>query len=163
MNIFFLDTDPRLAAQYHFDIHVGKMVLESAQLLSTAHHELKSPISSKLYRPTHVNHPCSKWLRESSDNYMWLYELYTELHNEFMFRRGTGHNAFLNLYQALSSPPDTLPSNGLTLPPTALPDHLKGNPKTLTDVVEAYRRYYIKGKPKVWRKWTNRKEPSWMT
>lgn len=36
MNIFFLDKDPKLAAQYHVDRHVVKMPLESAQMLCTA-------------------------------------------------------------------------------------------------------------------------------
>jgi hypothetical protein len=39
MNIFVLDTDPILAAQAHCDTHVVKMILETAQLLSTAWHE----------------------------------------------------------------------------------------------------------------------------
>jgi hypothetical protein len=37
MNIFYLDHDPALAAQYHCDKHVVKMILELGQLLSTAH------------------------------------------------------------------------------------------------------------------------------
>jgi len=36
MNIFILDTDPKLCAQYHCDAHVNKMILESAQMLATA-------------------------------------------------------------------------------------------------------------------------------
>ena len=40
MNIFFLDKNPILAAKYHSDAHVIKMILESAQLLSTAHRVL---------------------------------------------------------------------------------------------------------------------------
>lgn len=37
MNIFVLDTRPHVAAIYHNDSHCNKMVLESAQLLCTAH------------------------------------------------------------------------------------------------------------------------------
>lgn len=40
VNIFFLDYDPVQAAQMHCDKHVVKMILETAQLLSTAWHEL---------------------------------------------------------------------------------------------------------------------------
>ena len=54
MNIFILDTDPKLCAQYHCDSHVVKMILEIAQLLSTAHRvydgkltQLENPISGK--------------------------------------------------------------------------------------------------------------------
>lgn len=37
MNIFFLDLDQTVCAQYHVDTHVRKMIVESAQLLATAH------------------------------------------------------------------------------------------------------------------------------
>ena len=37
MNIFFIDRDPVLAARYHCDKHVYKMIVEYAQLMSTAH------------------------------------------------------------------------------------------------------------------------------
>jgi hypothetical protein len=35
MNIFVLDLDPRRCARYHCDFHVGKMITETAQILST--------------------------------------------------------------------------------------------------------------------------------
>ena len=37
MNIFILDEDPKRAAEYHCDKHVCKMILESGQMLCTAH------------------------------------------------------------------------------------------------------------------------------
>ena len=37
MNVFFLDKDPKLASEYHCDKHVVKMLIEYAQLMSTAH------------------------------------------------------------------------------------------------------------------------------
>ena len=40
MNIFYLDRDAKLAAQYHCDKHVVKMIIEYAQLMSTAHRML---------------------------------------------------------------------------------------------------------------------------
>ncbi len=40
MNIFVLDDNPRVAAQQHLDKHVVKMIIEYAQLLSTAHRML---------------------------------------------------------------------------------------------------------------------------
>ena len=49
MNIFVVDTYPVLAARALCDRHVVKMVLETAQILST--------ISGGPYRPTHQNHP----------------------------------------------------------------------------------------------------------
>ena len=37
MNIFYLDENPKKCAKYHCDKHVVKMIIEYAQLLSTAH------------------------------------------------------------------------------------------------------------------------------
>lgn len=39
MNIFMLDSNPELAAQYHYDTHIVKMILESAQILCTVNHK----------------------------------------------------------------------------------------------------------------------------
>ena len=40
MNIFYLHENPERCAEMHCDKHVVKMILETAQLLSTAHHEI---------------------------------------------------------------------------------------------------------------------------
>ena len=37
MNIFHLHKDPKICAKYHCDKHVVKMILETAQMLSTAY------------------------------------------------------------------------------------------------------------------------------
>lgn len=39
MNVFWLDEDPRLAARYHCDQNVNKLLLEAAQVLCTAARE----------------------------------------------------------------------------------------------------------------------------
>jgi hypothetical protein len=80
MNIFFLSEDPYEAARMQVDKHVVKMILESAQLLSTAHRILDGDDQGVLpdfetrlfYRATHKNHPSAKWIRESVENYNWL-------------------------------------------------------------------------------------------
>ena len=40
MNIFYLDPDPSTCAKMHLDKHVVKMIIEYAQLMSTAHRVL---------------------------------------------------------------------------------------------------------------------------
>jgi len=40
MNIFALDDNPKIAAQYHNNAHCVKMILECSQLLCTAHRVL---------------------------------------------------------------------------------------------------------------------------
>ena len=84
MNIFMLDNDTKLAAQYHNDKHCVKMCLEYAQLLCTARHE--SGDSTARYRPTHKNHPSAIWVRESLNNYVWLCQLGIDLCKEYTER-----------------------------------------------------------------------------
>ena len=65
MNIFYLDRDPELAAIYQYNKHVVKMILESAQMLCTAHHcygdaEQKANVP---YKQAHLNHPSTIWAR----------------------------------------------------------------------------------------------------
>jgi Pyrimidine dimer DNA glycosylase len=69
MNIFVLDLDPVVAASYYIDKHCVKMPLEIAQMLCTA---INLQGNETPYKPTHKNHPCSVWLRESLSNWNWL-------------------------------------------------------------------------------------------
>ena len=67
MNIFYLHKDPKTCAEMHCDKHVVKMVLEYAQLLSTAHRVLDGDEwadKAQLYKATHKNHPSAIWARE---------------------------------------------------------------------------------------------------
>jgi hypothetical protein len=96
MNIFVLDMNPRLAAQYHNNRHVSKMILETAQILSTAHYFLDGARTAEkrvpgLLKPTHINHPCVAWARTSSGSYDWLHSLWTGLIEEFGLRFARGH------------------------------------------------------------------------
>jgi hypothetical protein len=86
MNIFILSEDSEEAAQMQCDQHVVKMTLETAQLLCSAFAPGIAP-----YKPTHVNHPCSKWVREARDNYRWLFRHGLALANEYRYRFGKTH------------------------------------------------------------------------
>lgn len=84
MNIFILDENPKLSAQYHNDIHVSKMLLESCQLLCSVFH--LQGITEAPYKLTHKNHPCAVWCRESSANFEYLLNFAYELANEYTYR-----------------------------------------------------------------------------
>lgn len=144
MNIFFLDESPYTSAKAMTNKHIVKMTLETAQLLSTAHHELdgdKAP--PNLYKPTHKNHPSAVWARESMDNYMWLYMHFIALSAEYTQRYHKTHATFLKLDGTLSMPPKNIKSKGFTQPPQAMPEVYKD-----LDSVQAYRRYYLNEKIK---------------
>jgi hypothetical protein len=81
MNIFILSEDPVISANFHADQHLHKMILESAQLLSTcafftlpAH--TYNVFRHKLYKPAYPNHPCNIWLRSFPDQYFKVQYLY---------------------------------------------------------------------------------------
>jgi len=77
MNIFILDSSPAIAASYHCDHHIHKMILESAQMASTAARVLGLPeyIYPSVYQPAYPNHPCTKWVSEHPGNLAWLCSL----------------------------------------------------------------------------------------
>ena len=65
MNIFYLHKDPVKAAQYQYNKHVVKMILESAQMLCTSHHYYGNG-DNVPYKKAHYNHPSTIWVRENS-------------------------------------------------------------------------------------------------
>lgn len=69
LNIFATDNCYIKSAVCLDDKRLIKMILESTQLLCTA---INYVGGSSPYKSTHVNHPCSKWARESKYNFLWL-------------------------------------------------------------------------------------------
>lgn len=156
MNIFYLDEDPQICAQAHCDKHVVKMVLEYAQLLSTCH-RVMNPENAHvdLYKATHVNHPCNKWLRESALHYNWLKMMWRYLTVEYNLRyKKTHKSSWLGVHLAL--PPESLVCGDWDDPPQCMPDKYKQQ----DDVVKAYRDYYI-GEKAYFAKWKNGNVPEW--
>lgn len=156
MNIFYLDSDPRLAAQMQCDKHVVKMILESAQMLCTAHN-LLNPQYPAPYRSTHINHPSNVWVRSNVTHYSWLLRHFIALCGEYNYRYNKIHKTqqysdFLIWF------PTGLPyGEGFTPPPQCMPDEYK-----LPDTVEAYRKYYKYGKAHIL-KYTRREAPAWLS
>jgi hypothetical protein len=98
MNIFVLDNDPKKCAEAHCDKHVVKMILEHAQLMCTAHHmQPNTTMQYDIpYKQTHTNHPCAVWVRQSLDNYRWLYSMTDYLNDEYKrrFNHDVNHKSF---------------------------------------------------------------------
>lgn len=153
MNIFFLHEAPIMAASFHCDRHVGKMLLESAQLLATAHHELGHPVT---YKPTHRNHPCAVWVRSSRLHYNYVSELAVALGREFRMRFDKDHATLAVVERELLLPPEPLVKSGWVNPPQCMPEAFRGG-----DTVEAYRRYYRSKASQFEMKWTRRFTPQW--
>lgn len=148
MNIFVLHRNPETAAKYACDKHVVKMILESSQMLCSAHPPSRAP-----YKRTHYNHPCSVWVRESIDNYNWLLEHAEALSAEYTRRYGKVHKSSKVIAWCRRNKPRII-QQGLTPFAQAMPDQYKHrNP------VRAYRAYYL-GEKSRFAKW-KLGEPRW--
>ena len=165
MNIFMLDSDPAVAARYHCDKHVVKMILESAQLLSTAinlNSNTRHPSVNQMYKTTHANHPCSLWVQESRDNALWLVEMTHALNAEYKYRyrRMVNHKSWDMLTSArIKQRLKCLPSYGMTTPALAMPDrYWVLDP---FDAVASYRAYY-RGSKADMLSYTRRELPEWL-
>ena len=177
MNIFYLDNDPRVCAEMHVDKHCVKMILEYAQLLSTAHRYLDGILSiglSKsgrkqqryvlsddrehiLYSATHINHPSAIWVRQSEQNYRWLFTLFCELLDEYTYRYGKVH-ACDRLITTLGRPPKNIDMDKkFTQPTPAMPDHYK----VAGDSIQSYKNYYLGDKQRMF-SWKKRNQPIWI-
>jgi hypothetical protein len=170
MNIFFLSTNPKTAAEWHCDKHVVKMLLESTQLLWTAQHIVGTgaPLTTAPttkdgrhgYKPTHKNHPCAIWVRKSIANYMWLCALAAALADEYHFRYPTaGPHACEAHVTWLTANPPRLPEGQMTWPALAMPDEYKSSPNPTA----CYRAFYVGSKgARGLLTYTRRIQPSWI-
>lgn len=152
MNIFYVDRNPGEAAKALGDRHVLKMILETAQLLDTAQS------TSVVRRPANVfNHPCAKWVRQNKVHYMWLYQHFVSLVDEYSFRFGKVH-----AYEKFIAPLKevSLPIVKWSDPPCVMPFlyHHKAPSK---DPVMAYRHYYNEAK-RLEHRYTKRNPPTWL-
>jgi hypothetical protein len=159
MNIFILDKDAVLAAQMQCDKHVVKMIVESAQMLSTAHRLLDESTDQTLYKVAHKSHPCTLWTMRSNNNYNWHYIHFGALCREYTHRYGKIHKSEERLLSRLSVPPVNIPVGHFTPQPLAM----KSNPECMdpNDVVGSYRKFYMTKLARMPMVWTNREVPEW--
>jgi len=181
LNIFYLSKDWEVCAQYHCDKHVVKMCIEYAQLLSTAHRVLDGEpytdltangrkikrwrldkYDDEIYKACHVNHPSAVWARQSQANYVWLYQLWAELADEYTYRYRKTHECYRKLGGILCFPPKNIwvgtGMHDMTEPPPAM----KQYPQCIVDgdSIASYRNYYREAKASFAR-WTHRPIPEW--
>jgi hypothetical protein len=181
MNIFYLHRNARICAEMHNDKHCIKMILEYAQLLSTAHRVIDGTATDclsrsgrkqtryilpderehVLYSATHINHPSAIWVRQSKQNYVWLHALLAALCKEYTFRYGKVHKCERDyLVEYLTEPPINIPNKPFTEPTPAMDKmYIIKN-----DSLNSYRNYYRQGKKHLanWSgKYNSRSVPDW--
>lgn len=180
MNLFILDEDPVIAAQSQCDKHVVKMIVESAQMLSTTHrmidgYETRKPSKSGktmvkyfelpgekediLYKACHHNHPCTIWTRENTANYNWHYKHFIALCDEYTHRYKKIHATDTKLRQALKTPPTNMSRSNKRTPFKLA---MKSNPECMfEDAVKSYRAFYHTKQKRFSMTWSNRDIPEW--
>mgnify|MGYP003305171782 CR=1 FL=1 len=162
MNVFFLDDEPRVSARYHADKHVGKMLLEACQMMSTGarRHGFDGG-----YASAYENHPMTVWVGDSKRHYNYVWELALALAHEHIERFGTEHKS-QDLLPTLSVAMHTvIPNERWRNPPRCMPDEYKipydeCDKSILSCHVQSYRDYYRKAKAHLhgWRNGV----PSWV-
>ena len=177
MNLFYLHEEPEVSAKLHCDKHVVKMIIEYAQMLSTAHRMLdgtqytdassgrriqrwkldNSNMDGVLYKASHINHPSAIWVRENAIQYQYMYDLFVELCDEYTFRYGKEHLTDTKLRQLLNQLPNNITLGVWREPPQCMPDDVK-----CESVIDAYHKYY-KVYKKDFAKWTSRPTPQFMS
>ena len=159
VNLFYLDKDPKLCAQYYCDKHVNKIMIEIAQILSQVHHVIsdKEPPYKFCKAISNTLAPFV-WAKESVNNYKYCSDLAYYLLQEYKYR-------FKKSYHKSEEPIIWLRQN--------IPKEIKKRNTTefkLTENVNAYSEFfnsviasryiYVDFKCKN-DKWTLRGEPSW--
>ena len=146
MNIFYLDKCPDKAARLQYNKHVVKMILESAQMLCTAHHVYGNLYQKENvpYKQAHLNHPSTIWTRASVQHYMWLYNHMLALGDEYTKRYGKTHLTITKCAEFLNVPPVHIQGDEFTQPPQAMPDIFKRD-----CAIHAYWLYYVHDKKNI--------------
>jgi len=186
LNVLYFSDDPVEAARMHCDKHVSKMLIETAQILSTVWHasalaeehstqvvldwgwhtdatpyrELKHLISTvadnRVYAPKYPAHPSVHWAALYGGNYDWLYRLGMALLDEYTYRFDRIH-ACTPVLRALEVVP---PSLRATLDTWCDAPAIVPSEYLSDDVSECYKSYYRKEKlgPLIY---TRRTPPDW--
>jgi hypothetical protein len=164
MNLFILSLCVKECAEYMFDKHIYKIILEAVQMLCTAKQLLEPEYENKikLYKICHKNHPVTIWIRTSLENYMWTISLVESMHEEWKYRYNhpaeKTHSSFLvAMYLKEHAPPvSAFPQTGLTKFALAMPNKYK-----VDDPIQSYRNYYRGEEKRRLASWKKRELPPW--
>lgn len=164
MNIFYLHEDPKVSAMMLCDKHVVKMILESAQMLSTAHRVLDGDEApQELYQEAYKNHPSTKWVRSSIQAYTWTYENWFWMCCEYRHRYQKVHASY-RLNHLLETPPNNIGLIDTGFPPLCMPEEFKLVEDDVRErkmaTVISYRNYYQSKPFKMM--YTMRERPEWL-
>jgi hypothetical protein len=120
----------------------------------------KKDPTNRGFRPVHLHHPCTIWVRSSRANYNWLCQLALELVKEHMIRWPSNPEVLCKKHAIwLSTYIPPLPSIPLTPFAKAMPEEYRRN-----DPIQSYRAFYSGSKQErgITNRYTNRQPPPWL-
>lgn len=162
MNLFILDEDQEKSVQSHCDRHVVKMILECAQILTTAHYLCDGELGEGWYKPTHQNHPVVRWAAETTGNYQYVYRQFELLSAEYTWRYGKTHLSWTRMGGVLHELPWDIRVGRAIEFYLAMPVEYGGRQRArLAETVRCYRAYYSGEKRRMF-KWTGRPTPGFL-
>ena len=160
MNIFAVNDDPRIAALQLPDKLIPKMIVESAQMLSTAHRVLDGDAGADakgLYKKAYENHPSTIWVRKDAMNYWWLWMHALTLCAEYRWRftdeGGIAMHKTESVINALQDLPVNIPAEKDTSwevledLPLCMPDQYKTENGYDQRTTQAYQSFVTRDKP----------------
>ena len=170
MNRFLIEHHTDAIAKSLCDQHIVKMPLEEAQMLCTTvwHHAPEYAEKHELYKPAYHKHPCTKWAMETRANFVFAYNLYIAMLQEYTHRYGKFHGAGNPSTTNPLARPEHIISAREYVPDGPLTPHpqcFSGYDDCKTDEqwpIEAYRAFYIVDKMKFARYNKGRDMPKWM-
>jgi len=170
MNIFVLDEDPVLAAQYHNNKHCVKMILESLQMMvsglrnkgATDAQMPKNELGGS-FKGGYRHHPCTRWCVETTSNFEYLYDLAIALCKEYTMRYDKEHKCEKKIKSLLPHYKNYVKEGELTPFAIAISDWMDCRDVEgfeQMSAVEKYRQYYIHDKKRM-AQWKRREKPHW--
>lgn len=176
LNIFVLDSDPKMCAFAHCDNHVKEMIPVYAQILCNAHHLLdpKGSILKDLDGldpdfPLIQMEINTSWAKDNNKNYQWLHDVWFWLNKEYWYRFDEIHESWNKLYNKLSHTPNNIIEGDLTSPPQNIPEDCieNGLEDELQNTIAGYRKFYGQWCKENDAKWSTpegatRTPPSWI-
>lgn len=113
MNIFATDPSPVRCAEALDDKRVNKMVLETAQILSTVLWRYNGTHALRqipgLYKATHTGHPCTQWAGRTRSNFLWLCEhgfALADVYKKSFYRTHKSKTVIASAFEYASTIPD---------------------------------------------------------
>ena len=141
-------------------VAAAQKLLSVPEVLSSA--PKRQNIQESGYRPVHLHHPCTVWVRTSLANYMWLTELALALADEYEYRFSRNAKCKPHSCKAhaqwLQANPPPLPDGERTPFALAMPDEYK-----MPDPVASYINFYTGSKKeRGLTTYTRREPPTWL-